>query len=215
MRRGVRPILAHAENYSDLWWNPSESGWGVTIADHETQLFAVWYAYDTDGSPMWFTVPGGTFNANRTFFTGDLYRTTGPSFAGPFNPAAVNTTKVGTASFDFSNTAATGTASFSYTIGPVSRSKQIQRQSFGNAPANWGVDRTDLWWNPAESGWGLSLAQHGNNVFGAWFTYGPSGHPLFVVMPSVTMTSPDSFTGTLYTTTGPGYDAATFDPAQV
>ena len=209
------PLFAHAENYSDLWWNPSESGWGVTIADHETQLFAVWYAYDTDGSPMWFTVPGGTFNANRTFFTGDLYRTTGPSFAGPFNPAAVNTTKVGTASFDFSNTAATGTASFSYTIGPVSRSKQIQRQSFGNAPANWGVDRTDLWWNAAESGWGLTLAQHGNNVFGVWFTYGPSGHPLFVVLPGVTMTSPDSFTGTLYTTTGPGYDAATFDPAQV
>ena len=57
------PLLAHAENYSDHWYNPSESGWGVTIADHDTQLFAVWYAYDTDGSPLWFTVPGGTFNA--------------------------------------------------------------------------------------------------------------------------------------------------------
>jgi hypothetical protein len=208
------PLFSHAENYSDLWWNPSESGWGVTIADHETQLFAVMYAYDTDGSPMWFTVPGGTFNASRTLFTGDLYRTTGPSFTGPFDPGAVGTTKVGTAAFDFSNAAA-GTVLFSYTIGSVSRTKQIRRQSFGSAPANWGVDRTDLWWNPAESGWGLTLAQHGNNVFGVWYTYGPSGHPLFVVLPGVTMTSPDSFTGTLYTTTGPGYDAATFDPAQV
>ena len=69
---------AHAENYSDMWFNPSESGWGVTIADHDTQLFAVWYAYDTDGSPTWFTGPGGTFNANRTFFSGDVYRSTGP-----------------------------------------------------------------------------------------------------------------------------------------
>ncbi len=208
------PLYCHAENYSDHWWNPNESGWGVTIADHETQLFAVFYAYDTDGSSMWFTVPGGTFNANRTFFSGDVYRTTGPSYTGSFNPAAVGTTKVGTASFDFTNAAA-GTVTFSYTIGSVSRTKQIQRLGFGSAPANWGVDRTDLWWNPAESGWGLSLAQHGNNVFGVWYTYGPSGHPLFVILPGVTMTSPDSFTGTLYTTTGPGYDAAAFDPAQI
>ena len=43
------PVLGYAENYSDMWFNPSESGWGVTIADHETDLFAVFYTYDTDG----------------------------------------------------------------------------------------------------------------------------------------------------------------------
>ena len=65
------PWLSHAANYSDIWWNPSESGWGVTIADHETQLVALWYTYDTDGSPMWFIVDGGAFNSNRTSFSGD------------------------------------------------------------------------------------------------------------------------------------------------
>lgn len=209
------PCLAHAANYSDMWFNPNESGWGVTIADHETNLFAVWYAYDTDGSPTWFTVPGGTFNANHTYFVGDVYRTTGPAFSGPFDPSAVKTTKVGTASFDFAPGGASGTALFSYTVGPASAKKTIQRLSFGNAPASWGIDKTDLWWNPSESGWGLTLAQHGNNVFGAWFTYASTGRPLFIVMPGVTMTGPDSFTGTLYTTTGPSYTASTFDPAQV
>src|SRR5688572_26440836 len=206
------PALAHAENYSDMWFNPSESGWGVTIADHETQLFAVWYTYDTDGSPVWYTVPGGTFSGDRTAFTGDLYRTTGPSYAGPFNPGAVAPTKVGTAYFQFTPG---GPATFTWTIGSLSRSKQIQRLPFGSAPANWGVDRTDLWWNPAESGWGLTLAQHGNNMFGAWFTYAPSGQPLFIVMPGVQQQSIDTFTGALYTTRGPAYTAATFDPAQV
>ena len=143
-----------------MWFNPNESGWGVTIADHETQLFAVWYTYDTDGAPLWFTVPGGTFNANRTVFTGDLYRTTGPSYdVGFFDPAAVARTKVGTATFQFTPG---GTANFTWTIGSVTRTKQIQRLPFGSAPANWGIDRTDLWWNPAESGWGLTLAPHGN-----------------------------------------------------
>src|SRR5512132_2154613 len=91
------PWLCSAENYSDIWWNPSESGWGVTVADHETQLFAVWYTYDTDGSPLWLTVPGGTFNSNRTVFSGDVYRTTGPSVQGAFAPAKVVREKAGTA----------------------------------------------------------------------------------------------------------------------
>ena len=205
--------LAHAENYSDMWFNPSESGWGVTIADHETQLFAVWYTYDTDGAPLWFTIPGGTFNANRTVFTGDLYRTTGPSYSGPFDPSAVGKTKVGTASFQFTPG---GTANFTWTIGGATRTKQIQRLPFGSSPSNWGTDRTDLWWNPAESGWGLTLAEHGDNIFGAWFTYAPSGRPLFLVMPGGQWQSGnDTFGGSLYTTTGPAYTSATFDPSQV
>jgi hypothetical protein len=204
--------LAHAENYSDIWWNPSESGWGVTIADHETQLFAVWYTYDTDGAPLWYSVSGGTFNASRTAFTGDLYRSTGPSYTGSFDPAAVARTKVGTVSFEFTPG---GSATFTWTVGSVTRSRQIQRYPFGNAPANSGIDRTDMWWNPAESGWGLTIAQHGNNYFASWFTYAQSGRPLFIYMPGVQEQTVDSFTGTLYTTTGPAYNAATFDPAQV
>jgi hypothetical protein len=205
-----------AENYSDIWWNPSESGWGVTIADHETQLFAVWYTYDADGSPLWFTVPGGAFSSNRRFFTGDLYRATGSSFAGTFDPAAVTVMKVGSATFDFAPGAATaGTATFSWTIGSVTRTRQIQRQPFGDASADWGHDHTDIWWNAAESGWGLTVAQHGNDLFGAWFTYGPSGHPLFVVLPGVAATAADTYVGTLYTTTGPAYTGAIFDPTQV
>jgi hypothetical protein len=66
---------------------------------------------------------------------------------------------------------------------------------YGNAPANWGIDRTDLWWNPAESGWGLTLAQHGNNTVAAWYTYAPSGRPLFLYMSGVQAQSADAFTG--------------------
>ena len=89
-------------NYSDIWWNPGESGWGITIADHETQIFAVWYTYRADGSPTWFTLPGGTFSQGRRLFTGDLYQTTGPAYNTPvFDPNAVTATKVGSATLDF------------------------------------------------------------------------------------------------------------------
>ena len=87
---------------------------------------------------------------------------------------------------------------------------QIQRQPFGDRAPAWGGDYTDIWWNANESGWGLTLAQHGNNVFGVWYTYGTDGKPLFVVMPGVTFTAPNAFSGTLYTTTGPPFTSASW-----
>ena len=205
-----------SSNYSDIWWNPSESGWGLTIADHETQLFAVWYTYRQDGSPTWFVIPGGTFSQGRRIFTGDIYQTTGPRYdAASFNPNAVTVTRVGNMSLDFAPPGlAAGSALFSYTIGSVSGAKQVQRQPFGNAAPAWGADVTDIWWNAAESGWGLTLAQHGNNVFGAWFTYDAAGQPLFIVMPGVTFSGAESFSGPIYTTRGPYY-GGTFDPSRV
>ncbi len=44
----VRP----AHDYTDLWWNPGESGWGISIRQKPPAggavdaLFAVWYTYD-------------------------------------------------------------------------------------------------------------------------------------------------------------------------
>ncbi len=36
---------------------------------------------------------------------------------------------------------------------------------------------SDLWWNPNESGWGLSLSHHGDSLFAVWYTYGPDNRP--------------------------------------
>ena len=145
-----------------------------------------------------------------------MYQTTGPSYAASFDPSRVLVTRVGSASIDFLPSGlAPGVALLTWNVGNATQTKQIQRQSFGNAPPAWANDATDIWWNPAESGWGLTLAQHGNNVFGVWFTYNAAGQPLFVVLPGVTYSAPDTFSGTLYTTTGPSYTNATFDPSLV
>ena len=207
---------AHAQNYSDIWWNPAESGWGLTIADHNSQLFAVWYTYDASGKPTWFTIPGGTFSNGKRNFSGDIYQTTGPAYTQPFVASQVTATKVGSASLDFAPAGQpAGKASFSYTIGTVSQTKLIERQPFGNAVPDWGNDLTDIWWNAIESGWGLTLAQHGNNVFGVWFTYGLDGKPLWLTIPGVSFTSATAFNGSLYSVTGPYYGSVPFNPGAV
>ncbi len=208
---------ARGQNYSDIWWNPSESGWGVTIADHDTNIFAVFYSYGADGKPTWFVVSGGMFSQGRRVFTGDVYATAGPSFASePFDPRLVTRAKVGTASFDFLPVAAPADrATFSYTINGVTQSKTISRLPFGDAPVNWSRDVTDIWWNANESGWGLTLAQHGGNIFAVMYHYGTDGKPMFAVMSGGKFTTPAFFEGDLYTTTGPYFGNAAFDPARV
>ena len=210
-------LPAPGQNQSDIWWNPAESGWGITIADHESQLFAVWYTYRPDGRPVWYVIPGGTFSEGKRRFQGDIYATTGPSNAAPvFDASLVTRRVVGSASFDFAPPGlAPGVALFTYTVEGITQAKQIQRQPFGSGAPQWGFDLTDIWWNALESGWGLTLAQHGDNVFGVWFTYDTDGEPLWVVMPGVTFNAPMSFTGSLYTTTGPYFGAGTFDPNRV
>lgn len=118
---------ASSTDYTDLWWNPAESGWGLNIIQHPSRnIFAVWYTYGNDAKPMWFTVPGGTWTSANTF-TGLVYSTSGPAANTPFDPARVRVTPVGSATLTFTG-ANNGT--WTYTINGVSGSKAITRQPF-------------------------------------------------------------------------------------
>jgi hypothetical protein len=39
------------------------------------------------------------------------------------------------------------------------------------------IDATDLWINPSESGWGISVYHQGATLFASLFVYGPDGQP--------------------------------------
>ncbi len=111
-------------NYSDVWWNPQESGWGLSIKQWSGDLlFAAWFVYDAAGNPTWYTLqPGGW--TSMTSYTGPIYRATGPSFAGPFSPAMVAIAQVGTGTLTF-DTPASGT--FSFNVSGASGSRHIER----------------------------------------------------------------------------------------
>ncbi len=127
------PNLGAATNYQDLWWvaNGAESGWGVNFAHQGDSVYATWYTYDLDGTPLWLSALAprqGTSNV----YTGTLYRTSGPRFDN-YDPAQIQTSDVGTATFTFTDG---NHATFEYSVmyaplpGPVHQTKQITRFPF-------------------------------------------------------------------------------------
>ena len=116
-----------AIDYTDLWWNPNESGWGLNLIQHPSRtIFATWYTYAPDGKRTWFTMSSGTWTSANTY-TGTLYSTSGPHFLGSFDASKVTRDPVGTATLTFNDA---NNATFTYSVNGVTGTKQITRQPF-------------------------------------------------------------------------------------
>ena len=224
----VTVVAAGPANYQGLWWAApagSESGWGIDIAHQGDIIFATWFTYDANGKGLWLALI-----ANKDLtgaYTGTLLQSSGPPFSAvPFQPLQVTTVGVGTGTLTFDDK---GAGTFAYTLGGITQSKSIVRQAFGPLPTctfailsdlTRAYNYQDLWWAaPAgvESGWGLSLAHEGDIVFGTWFTYDIDRTPMWLVFtaPKTTDNTTNTYTGTLFRTTGPSFASTPFDPKQV
>jgi len=124
--------LTAATNYTDLWWaSPagSEAGWGINLTHQSDTIFATWFTYDLDGSPMWLVASAPKITP--AVYSGTLYRTTGLPFnTVPYLPNVDVATPVGTATFSFSDG---NNAKFAYVVNGVAQNKAITRQIF-NTP---------------------------------------------------------------------------------
>ena len=124
----VRP--AAAVDFTDIWWNPAESGWGVNFIQSNQFIFATMFLYGPTGNqPFWYTAQL-TQQSNGTW-TGPVYQTTGTYFGNPWNTADSSATQVGTATFT-PTSAITGT--LAYNVNTVTVTKSIQRQSLTTIP---------------------------------------------------------------------------------
>ena len=205
---------------TSLWWNPDESGWGLNLNQQGSTMFGTLFTYDANRTPLWLVMPAGTLSADGQAFSGALYRTTGPAFnANPFTPiGAANITQVGTMTVFFSHANA---GSLSYTVNGVSVQKSIQRQVYGSRASNCmpsvearggATNYQDLWWNAAESGWGVNVTHQDNTLFATLFTYDPSGRDLWLVLPWASRQADGSYLGDLFRTTGSPFNTQPFPP---
>ena len=76
------------------------------------------------------------------------------------------------------------------------------------------TDASDLWWNAAESGWGMQIVAEGDASFATLFVYDAGGQPTFFTA-TLSLTTASTWSGDLYRTTGPYFGTASFNPALV
>jgi hypothetical protein len=108
-----------------LWWNPAESGWGVTLTQQGDIIFATMFTYDTNGFPTWYVASNCAITGESC--TGDLYSVVGGSaITEDWNPNLIVDT-VGSITFEFDDDD-NGTISFD--IYGIDGAKDITRQVF-------------------------------------------------------------------------------------
>jgi hypothetical protein len=126
---------AAAPDPTGLWYDPAESGWGLTVAKQGDVAFAVLFVYDPAKAPTWYVASalhagvefGPTPETSAAFYQGTLYRTSGPWFGGAFDPAAVTTTDVGRLELD---TNPDGTMKLAYVIDGTVHVKTVSRTTW-------------------------------------------------------------------------------------
>jgi len=114
-----------AVDYSDLWWNPNESGWGMAMAQQNANIFLAWYVYDATGKPVWYVASNCTVSGSSC--SGALYSTKGPPFGPTFPPNQITVATAGSVIVSFIDA---NNAVLSYTVGNVTATKIITRQLF-------------------------------------------------------------------------------------
>lgn len=123
--RQVFASTAPVRDVSDLWWNESESGWGMGIAAQGSLSFVTIYTYDGSGAPTWYVA--SACNASTSGCSGDLFRVSGGQ--APTVPwrGQINVTRAGSISVAYEGSAE---ANMSFMIDGTSSSRRITRQAF-------------------------------------------------------------------------------------
>ncbi len=201
-----------APNYQDLWWGgEQQNGWGMSITQHGSILFGAMYVYDSQGRPQWAVMPGGSWDAGFTTFSGSLYIPSGSWFGAYDVSRFAANPPVGSATLTF--TGATS-ATLSYILNGESGIKAIQRQPFGVVDSTPVGSYGDLWWGgTAQNGWGVAISQQYRTLFSVWYTYDSSGRTVWYVVPGGTWTAANVFTGAAFRTTGSAWAGAAYNPA--
>ena len=129
LQRPLDYLWVPGVDYSDLWWAPTESGWGLTLVQRPgARLAGVLFIYAADGSASWFLLAQMRWPDAATT-TGRLLRTrAGAGFpAASFDPATLSLADSGEITLRFSSTS---TAELEFTIDGLRYRRAIERTRF-------------------------------------------------------------------------------------
>ena len=207
----LRVSAAGPIDYTDMWWaGATENGWGMSVMQHGAIQFNVIFAYDDSGKAIWYVMPGGSFNAAGTTFTGPLYLATSAPFSAYDKSRFVSGAPVGSATISYTTTSS---ASLAFNINGISMTKTLERQIFSVETTGPNLRANDLWWaTAAEDGWGMNISQQGRVLFPIWYTYNEAGRATFFTAQGGTWNG-TVWSGTIYAHESSKWLGATYNPA--
>lgn len=117
-------------NYTDLWWDSNQPGWGMNIMVKNDQFFATWFVYDAAGRAAWYTFQGGNWVGNQCY-GGPIQKVSGPPWGGILGLSgglsSVVVSQAGTGIICYSSY---NSAGISYTVEGMTQNKMMSRQPF-------------------------------------------------------------------------------------
>jgi len=149
-----------------LWYNAQRSGHGFDLQLSGPALSVVWYTYESDGTPTWYIASAPYANP----WVADLQRFTQNNSGAP-----VAETR-GSLRLNFADAR---TASFQWQLGARTGSEPMQLLLASTAPAV--PDRTGIWYDPLEPGWGLSIHSAGDVRSVVMYFYDADRQPRWVL----------------------------------
>lgn len=207
-------------NFSDIWWNQTESGWGLALSHQDNVIAGALYTFAADGQPLFVILNGATVQPDGSYL-GNLNRSTGPAFnAVPWLSSQVVNTVVGTMRLRFLGSQ---NLDIDYTLNGTNVTKSLTRLRYGTGPVcNFsGFDRSyatnfqDIWWNPNESGWGLNVIHQDDIITVGLYNYDASGRDAWYLMaPGTRQTGTSTYSGPLKRVTGPVFNAMPWTTSQ-
>lgn len=221
---------ASAANYSDVWYDTAEPGWGVFVKQSDKFQFLAFFIYGTGtgtgAPPTWYTAQlNDTGDGTGLNYTGPLFATTGTYFGAPWQGDLA--TQVGTASFAGSSaTEDYSHATLTYSVNGLVVTKSIVRQTLTpyamSGTYNGSVVGTvSTCSNPANNNSGvngrfnLTVAQLGDASATLTFSFVDPNTAYNGMV--CTLAGPLTHNGTLYSITGAQYSctAPGFSPGSI
>jgi hypothetical protein len=156
---------ANAAFRAGLWWDPAKSGTGWEINQSGDTVFGIWYTYNGDGDPVWYTTHGLLSDGH---YQGDLL-----SYSWDYNNQKVNAhTVAGSVSFDFLNPQLAG---IQWRLGEQQGQYTLRPFLFSADPAL--SDHSGSWFDPQDSGYGMTIQSQGDLTYAVLYYFDKSGNP--------------------------------------
>lgn len=116
---------ARLHDYSDHWFNPAHSGWGLQLEQHDESAYALLYTYNPDGSATWYVSADlhviAYSSGGQPALSGTLMRVRRAAGDGPLQGQTVGTLDISPVGPD--------SARLVYTLDGVEHEEPIQRMA--------------------------------------------------------------------------------------